>query len=209
MDNQRLAAPYAEMRGTDDLREVGSHDSRLMSLVYFTSDLHLGHEMAAEIRGFENLREHDDAIIESFGVMTKRDKLFVLGDVAMGIGQETSLWRLRGMPTQNMVLVLGNHDVLAAATYLAVFVNIIGPQTYRKYWLSHIPIHPQEVFSRRGNIHGHIHKGGMTGPLGHPYFNVNWDFHRGPVLFTDIEKWSDEHEEHERTLDRGMENRDR
>ena len=158
-----------------------------MSLVYFTSDLHLGHDLAAEKRGFSSLAEHDDGVIDSFwqAGMTKRDKLFVLGDIAMS---KMGLLRIKSLPTVNVVVLLGNHDVLGSVHYLYVFKDIIGPITYRSFWLTHIPMHEQEIFTRKGNIHGHIHKDGLTGDLPLPWYNVNWDYHRGPVLFTDIEE---------------------
>jgi calcineurin-like phosphoesterase family protein len=141
--------------------------------------------MTANYRGFaDDVQEHDDAVIDSFSGVTKRDKIFVLGDISM---TKMGLLRIRGLPTQNLALLMGNHDVHGSDNYLHVFSNIIGPIQYRGFWLSHIPIHPQEMFRCAGNIHGHLHKGGATPPLPcPPYFNVCWDFHRGPVLFETI-----------------------
>ena len=156
-----------------------------MSLVYFTSDLHLGHSLAAKKRGFGSVEEHDKSVIKSLFVAKKRDKLFILGDIAM---QKDRLALIAQLPCKNKVLLLGNHDKFHAMEYLAVFQDIIGPVTYKDYWLTHIPMHPQELYRRNGNLHGHIHKGGASPSLDLPYFNVNWDWHRRPVLYQEIDK---------------------
>jgi calcineurin-like phosphoesterase family protein len=156
-----------------------------MSLVYFTSDLHLGHPLAARERDFMSVELHDAVVINSFAHLKKRDILYVLGDVCMGRVNHLDL--IRDIPAGRKILLLGNHDQFRAVEYLSVFDDIIGPVTWKHMWLTHIPMHPQEMFNRVGNIHGHIHKGGATPELENPpYFNVNWDFHRGPVLYEAI-----------------------
>ena len=51
-------------------------------MVYFTSDLHLGHQFAAVNRGFTTYIEHDDYVIEQLEKIPKKAKLIVLGDIA-------------------------------------------------------------------------------------------------------------------------------
>lgn len=156
--------------------------------LYFTSDLHLGHAFAAEKRGFASQDDHDMAVLNSLCALPKHSKLWILGDIAWGLKE---LRLLEEVPCETMDAVLGNHDKLHISQYQLVFDNVHGARSYKSFWLTHIPIHPQEICHQHdmlGNIHGHIHKGASTDELPLPYFNVNWDFHRGPVRFDDIVK---------------------
>ena len=141
--------------------------------VWFTSDLHLGHYGSAERRGFATVEEHDGTIIYNLAsLLTKRSKLFILGDVT---------WHHRYLPLLNEIpgikeLIIGNHDTLHTREYLKYFNRVHGFKKYNNFWLSHCPIHPQEMFRCTGNIHGHIHNGGATPDIGYPYYNVNVDY---------------------------------
>lgn len=149
-----------------------------MTQVLFTSDLHLGHVYAAKARGYDNVHEHDIAVISSIEKMcSKRTLLWVLGDVAM---RRDSLYMLGAIPGR-MILVKGNHDEFPLADYLQFFEEIHGIIEYKDMWLSHCPIHPQEMYRCTANVHGHIHKNSYSPELSFPYINVNWDFHRGPI----------------------------
>ena len=80
-----------------------------MGNVFFTSDLHLNHTFVAGTRDFDSSEAHDEALIERFNkIITKRDQLWVLGDVFMGSVTEglKQVDRLNGIKH----LVLGNHD---------------------------------------------------------------------------------------------------
>jgi len=151
---------------------------------YFTSDLHLGHGYAAGARGFTSVEDHDRAVIGSLSWLGSRDKLFVLGDVAFPRRALTGLSEIRCI----MDLILGNHDTHRLQEYLQYFNKVHGCREYKNYILTHIPIHPQEVFRYTANIHGHIHKDAATPPLdSSKHFNVNWDFHLGPVSMAGLE----------------------
>ena len=55
-------------------------------MVWFTSDLHLGHNkpFLYEPRGFKNIQEHDNAIIENWNkIIRPNDKVYVLGDLML------------------------------------------------------------------------------------------------------------------------------
>jgi calcineurin-like phosphoesterase family protein len=155
---------------------------------YFTSDLHLGHQFGSDIRGFASVEEHDQAIMDGIlDTMTRRDKLFVLGDVAFS---RAALMRWIPQVPGVLVLVRGNHDRLKATDYLAAgFNDIIGATKYKEFILTHIPIHPQELPRFRANLHGHVHDGGVTeNPTDGRYYNVSVDFNnRRPVPFSNLE----------------------
>lgn len=80
--------------------------------IFFTSDLHLGHDRVAEIRGFLNVQAHDAVVIRNLSNIPAGSTLFILGDVAMG-GWKQTILPLGDMIRGNNLLVhviLGNHD---------------------------------------------------------------------------------------------------
>ncbi len=124
--------------------------------VFFASDWHLGHKLAAIERGFSCVEEHDDYIIHTAAfAITKRDKLFILGDVAFG---PRALQRVKDVPGVK-ALVLGNHDRLNAKRYLepGLFNDLHGSFRYDAFLLTHVPSSVADGYRWRGNLHGHIH----------------------------------------------------
>lgn len=81
-----------------------------MTNVWFTSDLHFGHRLCAEHRGFgDDTLAHDHAIVENWRrVVDKRDVVWVLGDMAMS-SPAVALAILRELPGTKH-LIAGNHD---------------------------------------------------------------------------------------------------
>jgi len=151
--------------------------------VGFTSDLHLGHALAARLRGFESVEAHDYSIIETLRAQcSKRSLLWVLGDVAMRI---ESLDLLASVPGRKR-LVRGNHDNFQLGVYAKYFEDVHGFLRYKKMWLSHCPIHTQEMCRVKINVHGHIHDNAATKPIGWPYLDVNWDFWRRAISLEEV-----------------------
>lgn len=157
--------------------------------VFFTSDWHLGHEKVAKHRGFVSAEAQDQMIVDRMGcVLTKRDTLYILGDLTW---TPERLGPVALLPCRTH-LVLGNHDYCTLDQYLTAVDTVHGCLKYKKFWLTHIPVHPQEMYRVQGNIHGHIHKGAATQPLDWPYINVNvdfWDYQ--PVSLVEIREWFD------------------
>ena len=157
-----------------------------MSKVFFISDLHLKHASVLNFR--ENYRskalnvttieEHDQKIFDLWNdKVSKRDKVFVLGDLGYDIG------RLKKLPGSK-VLHIGNHDRKRASEYLNVFDDIIGPIKHKGFWISHFPIHPCELWGKKC-IHGHIHSLVIPDPM---YINVSIEHTKGePIDFDDIQ----------------------
>jgi calcineurin-like phosphoesterase family protein len=137
---------------------------QMSSTVFFIADLHLGHPAIIRFRkgGFSTLLHHDYAIVKAWNsVVTKRDTVYVLGDVAW---TKAALWYLNLMKG-NKQLVMGNHDRFSAEEYSKYFSRIWGVRPYKKQTiLTHIPIHPMSFGKRdkgvrfKLNIHGHIHE---------------------------------------------------
>jgi calcineurin-like phosphoesterase family protein len=164
----------------------------------FTSDIHIGHRLAAEKRGFDSLEEHDVMVLDSL-LPVKRSKTWILGDIAFS--PESTERVAQFFKGTNTVFILGNHDKQGAKPYVDAGLVVMGPEKYNNFWLSHHPIHPQELYRVRGNVHGHIHANAATRSLPHPYFNVNWDFWRTGVDFDFILKTFDAVEADLQTLE--------
>jgi len=128
-----------------------------MSKVYFISDLHIGHKRICEFSGpmrgnCITVEEHDAWIIEQWNSrVTKHDLVWILGDVCFDKTKLDTLKKLRG----SKHLILGNHDEFLVE-YPKYFNKIHGFLKYKGAWLSHAPIHPDELRGKV-NIHGHVH----------------------------------------------------
>lgn len=126
-----------------------------MANVWFCSDLHFGH------KNIERFRKHITSEADNrhkikddwLRVVTKRDHVYVLGDACFTMD---TLKDLAELPGEAKYLVRGNHDQLNTAAYLKVFKEVYGLFKYREFWLSHAPIHPDELRGRV-NLHGHVH----------------------------------------------------
>lgn len=130
----------------------------MSSRAFFISDLHLGHkkiiEFSAGLRECSSIEAHDAWIVSQWNsVVKKRDVVYVLGDVAFSRGGLLKASGLNGTKK----LVLGNHDRFKLEEYEAVGFSIIGGiVSYKEFWLTHAPIHPDQL-RKKYNIHGHTH----------------------------------------------------
>lgn len=165
-----------------------------MAAVFFISDLHFGHKRITEFEGVpEKLKRIGDDYLENMhtiitnwnSVVNKRDLVWVLGDVAFSQEGFDVLGELNGRKK----MVRGNHDnYFKTEDWLNHFETIEGLTTYKGYWLSHCPIHHQEMRGRKGNIHGHLHhnliRNQYTNEWDSKYINVcvEWSDHT-PVPF--------------------------
>lgn len=136
--------------------------------VFFISDLHLGHAgilKFSPMRGGTTIEEHDQWIVDSWNSkVSKKDLVYILGDVSFGVQNLTPLLRMKGQK----VLIRGNHDEGPVQEYTRYFTNVYG--VYKRYgiWMSHAPIHPDELRGKP-NIHGHVHQNSIPDPR---YFNA-------------------------------------
>jgi len=160
-----------------------------MSHVYVTSDWHLGHNgISSRFRTrFVSDHHHDHHIVETArSYLTKRDTLICIGDMSFTVEGMEMIQSLPG----KKILVRGNHDVLAEAWYRDTFEVVHGAMEYKGFFITHIPIHPMELY-RRPNIHGHCHGGGpaelQIGENYDRYFNAILEYNDyKPVLFQTI-----------------------
>lgn len=163
-----------------------------MSSVYFISDLHLGHRSICKYRTeFSSTDEHDTFIKQRIlDTLGKRDKLWLLGDIAFT--EEAGDWVVELSKKHHIEIVLGNHcsdnSVRQAnlAKYIQAGIKIHSLVSYRNCWLTHCPIHPDEIRSRELVIYGHTHSHNVDDPR---YFNVsceNIDY--TPIKFSEIKE---------------------
>lgn len=151
--------------------------------VHFTSDLHLGHERVAAIRGFDSVEEHDAAVAESWrSSVRKDDDVFVLGDVTGSTSRRAvahAIGILAGLPGRKH-LIAGNHDAVhplyrdahkRLGEYLPAFASVASAARRRiegrEVLLSHFPYerdrdeirHAQWRLRDEGLplLHGHTH----------------------------------------------------
>jgi calcineurin-like phosphoesterase family protein len=139
-----------------------------VSVVYMISDLHLGHKNIYNLRKdpftFNSEQHHWSILRDAWNErITKRDTVWILGDVCFKAECLPRLDELRG----HKRIVLGNHDL--DAKHFLPYVDYVGAlERYKGYWLSHAPLHPDELRGRN-NIHGHVHYATLKDKR---YFNV-------------------------------------
>ena len=123
--------------------------------IWIIGDLHFGHKNICKYRSqFSSPEEHEEHIIENWNDTIKKDSdhVYCLGDAAFTFEGLAKFKRMRGQK----YLIRGNHDTLPTNAYLTFFKAVYGLHEYKHCWLSHAPIHPQELRGRI-NLHGHVH----------------------------------------------------
>lgn len=126
-----------------------------MSNVWFCSDLHLGHKNIGKFRAplVNSTEENNQRILDDWNKhVTKRDHVYVLGDFCF----DKELFDKLNLPGEKKTLIRGNHDRFQTKQYLSFFDEIEGIVKYKNFWLSHAPIHPDELRGKI-NLHGHVH----------------------------------------------------
>jgi calcineurin-like phosphoesterase family protein len=165
-----------------------------MPNVFFIGDTHFSHkkimEFEAEARPFSSVQEHDEALIERWNkAVTKKDTVWHLGDVLFSGHAFDLLSRLNG--TKH--LVLGNHDsAYPVARFTEHFNKIVSCTKFDGALLSHVPIHPDQFFRWKANIHGHLHSKRVLRSPHHPderYVNVSAEHNNlTPISYEDLRR---------------------
>jgi len=150
-----------------------------MSQIYAFSDPHFGHNNIAIARGFSCAEEMDELIVSSWNnLITKKDTVYLFGDITMEKGDYTTLKRLKGI----INVILGNHDFPQHVPELLRCVNkVMGCKKHDEFWFTHFPIHPDELHGKV-NIHGHVHENDKR------YFNVCADVRKAPIALSEIRR---------------------
>lgn len=126
-----------------------------MTQVWFCSDLHFGHKNIHKFRNHVDSEEDNrqQIIADWKDCVSKRDEVYVLGDAAFTMD---TVHVFGDLPGRNKYLIRGNHDELDTSVYLKYFNQVYGLKKYKEFWLSHAPIHPDELRGKV-NLHGHVH----------------------------------------------------
>lgn len=156
-----------------------------MANVLFMGDAHLGHQGSLRWRPqFNSMREYVDLVFGNYRAkVTKRDIVYWMGDACMDADLLPEIAALPG----TKILILGNHDVdrLAFSDLLGTFDDFAGLLKYKEFWLSHAPIHPDEL-RNKVNIHGHVHTATLADPR---YVNTSMEnINFSPVSLDAIRK---------------------
>lgn len=144
---------------THPLPEILDKQKHIMN-VLFCADPHLGHKNIHKFRDAVTSPEHNTRLFrrEARAKLNKRTITFYLGDIAF---DEESLDVIKELPGRK-ILIKGNHDdMTTTAAQLEAFEEIHGMFRYKKMWLTHAPIHPQQLFGML-NVHGHVHNKTVT-----------------------------------------------
>ena len=131
------------------------------TMIYFTSDLHFGHQNVISLCGrpFNDLEEMTNILVENFNkVVHKDDIVYILGDLSFRISSEKAE-QIISMLKGRKILVIGNHDKQynpylfeELCSYKEIHYN------KQRICLMHYPMLEWKN-SRHGSIHlhGHIH----------------------------------------------------
>ena len=139
--------------------------------IYFTSDLHLCHDkdFLYEPRGFDNIVDHDIAIINNINNRVKEDdELYILGDLMLN-DTDKGIEEFNNIKCKNIHVILGNHDTdNKIEIYKTRLPNVISIAyadriKFGKYhfYLSHFRTdttnEDKHLSEQLLNLHGHIH----------------------------------------------------
>lgn len=162
-----------------------------MSNIFIISDTHFHHANMLKfldlngqhVRNFSDVNEMNEYMVQQWNkVVSPQDKVYHLGDVALGKDNLSILDRLNG----HKRLVRGNHDTYNTGLYLKYFDEIYGSRVLDRMILTHIPIHPESLSRFKANIHGHIHERPSFGPQ---YFNASVErIDYTPISIEDIKR---------------------
>ena len=141
-----------------------------MSNIWFTSDLHLGHDkdFLYQPRGFQNIWEHNYTIVSNWNaVVGDEDDVYVLGDLMLGKDEGLSyIHQLRGQ----LHVICGNHDTTRRRAQYEESYNIVEVVDAKflrighyHFFLSHYPTLcsnfdvSKPLKARMINLCGHLH----------------------------------------------------
>jgi len=139
-----------------------------MANIWFTSDLHFGHdrEFVWKARGFENVEDMNWAIVNRFNSKVQpEDTVYILGDLMLGdnAAGEHYLSQLNG----KKIIILGNHDTSSRIKVYEKYADEIVYSKVIKYkkksiYLSHYQTLTGNFDDNVGhcvlNFHGHTHQ---------------------------------------------------
>lgn len=139
--------------------------------IYFTSDLHLGHdkEFLYQPRGFSSIEEHDHAIVDNWNsIVAEEDEVYLLGDVMLN-DKERGIEFLKQLKGK-IHIIRGNHDTNSKVELYKECPNVVEiceAKTIKikkqYFFLCHYPCYTTnfddtDIYTHLINLYGHTHQ---------------------------------------------------
>ena len=152
-----------------------------MRNIFFISDTHFFHENILKftdrdgkiIRNFQDVTDMNETMVANWNAMVRpQDKVYHLGDVAVGVQKASDFTGLMGRLNGHKRLMLGNHDHIKHPAYRAFeTIELWTGGKFKQYGFvaCHIPLRYDQMRDGEFNVHGHIHQNSMDDPR---YINV-------------------------------------
>ena len=178
-------------------------------MVYFTSDLHIGHDkdFIWRPRGFSSIEEHDTEIIKRWNnIITPEDTVYILGDLCMS-ENETEWNRVYKVLNGKKFIIWGNHDtnnkiIKYETEYNMTYLGFAYLYKYNKkkmFYLSHYPTYTTNYKDNKNpliNLFGHTHQKNNFFDNNPDMYHVGLDSHNcTPVSIEEIIKDIEEYKE--------------
>jgi len=165
-----------------------------MSSLWLTSDTHFFHENLIKWETgrpeFQSIEEMHEIIVSNWNkVVKKGDKVYHLGDVAIG-GKEEELGKLLNRLNGQKRLIVGNHDDIRTYAKGSWFGKIQTERYFKEFGfiLTHRPAHESgfkdKWDGRCINVHGHLHR--KLAPTEHHYCVCVEQTNYTPVNFEEL-----------------------
>jgi calcineurin-like phosphoesterase family protein len=162
--------------------------------IWLISDTHFCHENIIQYCGrpFANAELMNEQLIDNWNSVVKPgDKVYHLGDFALGPNYKEELPRLMPKLNGRKRLIVGNHDEIKYLASGSWFDKISMWKVFTEWsmLLTHVPVHESSIHERivvagGANVHGHIHN--QASPAG-PYYNVSVEnINYTPVHIEDV-----------------------
>lgn len=161
---------------------------------FLISDTHFAHQGVCnflrddntKLRPWTNAEEMDEDLVKNWNsVVGPKDRVYHLGDVVINRKGLKTLGRLNG----RKVLIKGNHDIFNLDEYLLYFADIRGYHVLDNFLLSHVPVHPCNLYRWSCNVHGHLHHRRVLDQdkIDSRYFNVSVEcIDYTPIEFSEL-----------------------
>lgn len=81
-------------------------------MIYYCSDLHIGHTRIAHLRGFAHADTWENYVFDELARLKRDDVLYILGDLAFGkAATDRTYDKLAALKIRQINLTWGNHDL--------------------------------------------------------------------------------------------------
>jgi calcineurin-like phosphoesterase family protein len=161
--------------------EEGIPEEGKVTDIWFISDTHFFHDNILKfkdnqgkiIRNFSHVDEMNECMLENWNACVKpQDKVYHLGDVAVGVKRAGDLNNLLHRLNGHKRLMLGNHDHSRSPGYDTFEkIELWTGGKFKKdgFVACHIPLRHDQMRHGEFNVHGHIHQNSIDDPR---YVNV-------------------------------------